>query len=91
MTGDDSTSYRFIMNAIKYAVNENERFKRLIPLLSLLLGMGLGGICFYFIPNIIAAENVVTAIGIGASCGMSATGINQMIKQIGKSNGCAEV
>ena len=43
-----------------------------------------GIICFYFIPSIIPATNVVVAIIIGASSGLTATGTNQIFKQFNK-------
>ena len=73
-----------VMEVLKKAVGETEKFKRLIPLFSLLLGAVFGVACFYFIPTIIPATNVVLAIVIGAASGLSATGTNQIIKQIEK-------
>jgi len=53
-------------------------------LVSLGLGIIAGVICFYFIPSIIPASNVVIAIIIGGASGLSATGTNQIIKQLNK-------
>ena len=72
------------INLIKYAVKENETFKRFIPLVSAILGEILGIICFYAVPEIIFSQNVFIALITGGASGLSATGCNQIIKQLGK-------
>ncbi len=72
------------INLIKYAVKENETFKRFIPLVSAILGAILGIICFYAVPEIIFSQNVFIALITGGASGLSATGCNQIIKQLGK-------
>ena len=47
-----------------------------------MLGIFSGIICYYFIPSIIPTENVIVAIIIGGASGLSATGTNQVIKQL---------
>jgi hypothetical protein len=74
----------WVINLIKYAVNGNEKFKRLIPLLSAFLGAGLGVLCFYVCPSIISAPNAAAAVIYGGASGLSATGCNQLIKQFAK-------
>lgn len=49
-----------------------------------MLGAGLGVIAFYAIPEIIAAENIFSAILIGAASGLAATGTHQIFKQLTK-------
>lgn len=71
----------WVINIIKYAVKENETFKRFIPLISGALGIVLGVIAFYALPGIIPAENVIMAMLIGGASGLTATGVNQVIKQ----------
>ena len=78
------TAVYLIIEVIKKALNYNETFNRLIPLISLVLGIISGILCFYFIPSIIPAENIVIAIVIGGASGLSATGTNQVIKQLRK-------
>ena len=73
-----------LIEVLKKALNNNEKFLRLIPLISLIIGSVAGIICFYFIPSIIPATNVVVAIIIGASSGLTATGTNQIFKQFNK-------
>lgn len=54
---------------------------RKIPVLMGVCGAILGAVAFYFAPNIIPAEDLITAIAIGIVSGFTATGINQMWKQ----------
>lgn len=74
----------FIIEVIKKTVNNNEIFNRFIPLVSLSLGVISGILCFYFIPTIIPAENIFVAVVIGGASGLSATGTNQVFKQLRK-------
>ena len=64
------------------AVFKNEVFKKFLPIISCLLGIALGITAFYTYPTIIPADNVFTAILIGGASGLSATGTNQIIKQM---------
>lgn len=79
-----ATIVYWTVNLIKYTVNNNEKFKRFIPLISAGLGAVLGVVCFYAVPSIIAAHNVLIAIISGGASGLSATGCNQIIKQLSK-------
>ena len=80
-----ATAVYWVINLIKYAVKSNETFMRFIPLIAGGLGASLGIICFYALPGIIAADNFLMALLIGGASGLSATGFNQAIKQLGKS------
>jgi high-affinity Fe2+/Pb2+ permease len=56
---------------------------RFIPMLLAILGGILAVIIYYTAPEIIFnTDNVWTALGIGIVSGMSATGTNQIIKQL---------
>ena len=80
----------WVVNLIKYIVGENETFKRFIPLIATALGVASGVICYYAIPSVIPATNLIMAIVIGGASGLTATGANQIIKQLtdkGDSNG----
>lgn len=79
-----ATIVYWVMNIIKYAVQDNEKFKRFIPLISAALGAVLGVVAFFALPSIIPASNVCIAILIGGASGLTATGTNQIIKQLGK-------
>ncbi|MCM1224265.1 MAG: phage holin family protein [Lachnospiraceae bacterium] len=74
----------FVIEIIKKCVGENEKFNRYIPLIAALLGVVCGVICFFALPSIVPASNVVVAIVIGGASGLTATGTNQIIKQFGK-------
>lgn len=79
-----ATIVYWVINLIKYAVKDNEKFKRFIPLISAALGAILGLVAYYAVPSIIPAANVCVAILIGGASGLTATGTNQIIKQLGK-------
>ncbi|MEG2015284.1 MAG: hypothetical protein RR086_06080, partial [Clostridia bacterium] len=72
----------WVMELLKVATGNNEKFKRLIPLLSAILGVIFGLIAFYAVPGIMPTDNVVVALVIGGASGLTATGTNQMIKQL---------
>lgn len=77
----------WVINIIKQAVGEKESFKRFIPLIAAGLGVVCGIICYFAVPSIIPAENVFVAIVIGGASGLTATGTNQLLKQLGKKEG----
>lgn len=79
-----ATVVYWIIELLKYTTNNNEKVKRLIPLISTLLGVVCGIIAFYAIPNIVPTDNVFVAIVIGAASGLTATGVNQIFKQATK-------
>lgn len=79
-----ATAVYLLIEVLKKAFNNSEKFLRLIPLISLVIGVIAGVICFYFIPSIIPATNVVVAIIIGGASGLTATGTNQIVKQLTK-------
>lgn len=78
-----ATIVYWVVNLIKAAVN-NDKFNRFIPLIATGLGVVLGVVAFFATPQIIPAENVFVAIIIGGASGLTATGTNQIIKQLSK-------
>ena len=70
----------------KILVDGNEKWTRVIPVIAGALGVVLGIVAFYAAPEIIAADNVLTAILIGGASGLAATGTNQIWKQLTKNN-----
>ena len=74
----------WVINLIKYAVGENETFKRFIPIMAAVLGAVCGVVCYFAIPTIVPAENLLVAIVIGGASGLTATGANQVFKQLTK-------
>jgi len=76
-----------LIEIIKKCVGNNEKFKRFIPLIATAIGAICGVVCFFALPSIIPASNVVVAIVIGGASGLTATGTNKIIKQLGKKDG----
>ena len=74
----------WVINLLKYTFNNSEKFKRFIPLTSAFLGATLGVICFYSMPSVISTDSALIAFVIGGASGLSATGANQVIKQLAK-------
>lgn len=63
---------------------KSERFRKLIPLIAVLIGAIVGAGAFYIYPSVIPADNIFMAIIIGAASGGSATCANQAYKQMTK-------
>ena len=76
----------FTIDVIKAIVGDREGFKRFIPLLAASLGIFAGVISYFFIPQVVPTDNIFMAIIIGAASGLTATGTNQIIKQLTKKN-----
>lgn len=76
----------WVVNLIKYATTNNEKFKRFIPLVSAGLGALLGILCYFIVPEILVGGNVLVALISGGASGLSATGCNQIIKQLSSKN-----
>ena len=79
-----ATAVYLLIEVLKKAFNNSEKFLRFIPLISLVIGVIAGIICYFFIPSIIPAPNIVVAIIIGGASGLTATGTNQIVKQLSK-------
>lgn len=60
-------------------------YKRVIPLFSIIFGIGLG-VAGYYTKNVEMGSNLIEAIFIGLSAGAAATGIDQVSKQLSKKN-----
>lgn len=61
----------------------NKDIKKYLPIISIILGIGLG-IAGYYTPNIAMGNNLVESIFIGMAAGASATGMHQVSKQLTK-------
>ena len=61
-----------------------EKYLKVIPIIACVLGIIIGSLCYIIEPNVIPAQNLVIAILIGAASGLSATGTNQIFKQLNK-------
>ena len=73
-----------IIDIVKTAMGGDEKFKRFIPLIACILGAVCGVVAFYFVPGVFQTDNLLVAIVLGASSGLSATGTNQAVKQLTK-------
>ena len=71
-----------IIDITKTAMGGDEKFKRFIPLIACILGGLCGVAAFYFVPGTMGTENILVAIVLGAASGLSATGTNQVVKQL---------
>ena len=71
-----------IIDIAKTALGGDERFKRFIPLSACVLGAGCGVVAFYCVPGVMETENLLVALILGAASGLSATGANQIGKQL---------
>lgn len=73
-----------IIDIVKTACGGDEKFKRFIPLIAAVLGAICGVIAFFFVPGVLETQNLLVAIVLGAASGLSATGTNQVVKQLVK-------
>ena len=71
-----------IIDIAKTAMGGDEKFKRFIPLIACVLGAVCGVVAFYCVPGVMVTENLLVAIILGAASGLSATGTNQVVKQL---------
>ena len=60
----------------------NATLDKFIPSICGVLGAIIGVVMFLTIPNFIPADNWAVAIAVGIVSGLSATGINQIYKQL---------
>lgn len=71
----------------KLIVKNNKETYKYIPIITSIFGGILGCLIYFTNPSVIFnASNVYVALGIGIISGSSATGTNQIIKQIFKNN-----
>ena len=61
---------------------KNEKFNNFIPGICAIVGLILGIVSFYTIPNLVPADNWLTAAVIGGFSGLAATGVNQVVKKL---------
>lgn len=71
-----------LIDIAKTALGSDEKFKRFIPLIACVLGAICGVIAFFFVPGVMETQNLLVAIVLGAASGLSATGTNQVVKQL---------
>ena len=68
----------------RYIAKDKKVLVAIIPIIAGALGIVFGIVCFYAFPDIISATNLGVAILIGGASGLSATGCNQIFKQLKK-------
>jgi len=61
---------------------KNEKLNNFIPGICIILGVVLGLVSFFTIPNLIPATDWLTASVIGGVSGLASTGVNQVVKKI---------
>ena len=72
----------------KVLLKNNQEMYRLIPILVASIGGVLGVLIYFTAPEMIFnVDNLWIALGIGITSGFSATGTNQVIKQLIIKNG----
>lgn len=74
----------WVVNLIKYTTKYNEKLLTFVPLISAVLGVACGVIAFFAIPDIMPTDNIFVAVVLGGASGLTATGFNQIIKQLKK-------
>lgn len=79
-----STTYALIELYKKWIAKGREKYLAFIPLVALILGGILGVSIFYIEPSLIIANDVWWALIVGLASGLSATGTNQVFKQLKK-------
>ena len=57
---------------------------RKIPVAVMIVGIALGAVVFYCVPALTIANDIITALAIGAVSGMGATCVHQIYKQATK-------
>ena len=76
-----SAVYGIIELLKKFVFCENEKFRKLIPLVAALLGAIITLVVFFVSPYLIPAKSWFSSILIGLASGLSAFGVNQIKKQ----------
>lgn len=66
-------------------ITKNQK-KQFVPVFCGFCGAILGVVCFLWVPEYIAGENLLQAIATGIISGFSATGIHQVYKQTVNAN-----
>ena len=79
-----SITYALIEAYKKWFAKGREKWLALIPLVALIFGGVLGVAIFYIEPTLIIAQNWAVALIVGFCSGLSATGTNQVFKQLKK-------
>lgn len=68
----------------RFIAKDKKILVSIIPIIAAVIGVVAGIICFYACPTIISATDIWSAMLIGGASGLSATGCNQIFKQLKK-------
>lgn len=74
----------YVVLELYKVIAKSEKWLKLIPIWAALLGTALGILAYFTAPEIIPADNIITAILVGMTSGLAATGTNQILKQLKK-------
>ena len=73
-----------ILAAYREVVTGNKILIRAIPLIAATLGMGISVAVYLIAPEVVSADMLLQAIYRGLISGLAATGVSQILKQLGK-------
>lgn len=73
-----------LIEGIKVFVGSYKKIKALLPIISAFLGAGIGIVLFIICPEILPSGTYISSFTIGIFSGLSATGSNQIWKQLKK-------
>lgn len=75
----------FVMAVYKTLVkNAPAIWTSLIPVWAAVLGIALGLVAYFLVPEVMPAENALVAVLVGLASGLGAVGVHQVGKQIEK-------
>ena len=73
----------FVMTVYKTLVkNAPAIWTSLIPVWAAVLGVALGLVAYFLVPEVMPAENALVAVLVGLASGLGAVGVHQVGKQI---------
>ena len=70
------------VSVLKNLIKCNNPLRKFLPCIAAAIGIGLGIFAFYIVPDFMPATNLLNAILLGGGSGLSATGVNQIYKQL---------
>lgn len=76
-----------VIEMLKIATNNNDNYKRFIPLIACGLGVVCGLIAFFYLPELMVATNWLIAAVLGGASGLAATGVFESVKNLFKDKG----
>lgn len=63
---------------------KSEKAKNIIPIVAGILGAVLGVVAFFVVPAVVPVDNALLSAFVGLCSGLTATGSNQIVKQLVK-------